>query len=146
MSTGRQHTAPLLRCPADAARRGRHHRPSPWRQAWHDGTDVERRFLPAEPSPSGAAFSHLPRSLEELGEEECFALLQSQDLGRLAIVRDGRPEIFPVNYTLVDHIIVIRTQPGVKLSYATLAHVAFEVEDIDRDTREGWGRRGPGTG
>ncbi len=94
--------------------------------------------FPAEPSPSGAASSHLPRSLEELGEEECFALLQSQDLGRLAIVRDGRPEIFPVNYALVDHIIVIRTQPGVKLSYATLAHVAFEVEDIDRDTREGW--------
>ncbi len=92
----------------------------------------------AKPGPAGTEASDLPRELEEIDEEECFALLQSQDLGRLAIVRDGRPEIFPVNYALTDHIIVIRTQPGVKLTYATLAHVAFEVEDIDRDTREGW--------
>jgi hypothetical protein len=78
------------------------------------------------------------RELLELAEEECLALLGTQDLGRLAIVRDGRPEIFPVNYSLIDHVIVIRTQPGVKLTYASLAHVAFEVEEIDRDTREGW--------
>ncbi len=78
------------------------------------------------------------RHLDEIAEEECFDLLRSQDLGRLAIVRDGRPEIFPVNYAISDRIIAIRTQPGVKLTYASLAHVAFEVEDINPDTREGW--------
>ncbi len=78
------------------------------------------------------------RQLDDIGEEECFDLLRTQDLGRLAIVRDGRPEIFPVNYAISDHIIAIGTQPGVKLTYASLTHVAFEVEDIDRDTREGW--------
>lgn len=78
------------------------------------------------------------RQLDDIGEEECFDLLQTQDLGRLAIVRDGRPEIFPVNYAISDRIIAIRTQPGVKLTYASLAHVAFEVENIDPDTREGW--------
>jgi uncharacterized protein len=78
------------------------------------------------------------RDLEEIGEEECFALLESQDMGRLAIVRDGRPEIFPVNYALSDRTITIRSQPGVKLAHASLDWVAFEVEDIDRDTREGW--------
>ncbi len=78
------------------------------------------------------------RQLDNIGEEECFELLQSQDLGRLAIVRDGRPEIFPVNYAISERIIAIRTEPGVKLTYASLAHVAFEVEQIDPDTREGW--------
>lgn len=78
------------------------------------------------------------RELVEIDQEECYALLRTQDLGRLAIVRDGRPEIFPVNYRLTDHIIVIRTHPGVKLTYASLGHVAFEVEQIDRDSREGW--------
>jgi len=78
------------------------------------------------------------RGLEEIGEDECFALLQSQDLGRLAIVRDGQPEIFPVNYGLDGHTVTIRTQPGVKLVNAILAKVAFEVEDIDQVSREGW--------
>lgn len=78
------------------------------------------------------------RLLDEIGEDECFALLHRQDLGRLAIVRDGRPEIFPVNYAMSDRTIAIRTQPGVKLTYASLAHVAFEVEKIDPVTREGW--------
>jgi uncharacterized protein len=78
------------------------------------------------------------RRLEEIGEDECFALLATRDLGRLAVVHDGRPEIFPVNYALADRIVVIRTQPGVKLNAASLAHVAFEVEDIDSGSREGW--------
>jgi nitroimidazol reductase NimA-like FMN-containing flavoprotein (pyridoxamine 5'-phosphate oxidase superfamily) len=104
------------------------------------GPMVDRRRGTSEPDRPDAepGSSDRGRELDEIGEEECYALLQTQDLGRLAIVRDGRPEIFPVNYALSDHIIVIRTQPGVKLSNASFAHVAFEVEDIDLDTREGW--------
>lgn len=78
------------------------------------------------------------RELAEIGEEECFRLLQLRNLGRLAIVRDGQPEIFPVNYSMDGHTVVMRTQPGVKLTYAPLARVAFEVEDIDLVQREGW--------
>jgi nitroimidazol reductase NimA-like FMN-containing flavoprotein (pyridoxamine 5'-phosphate oxidase superfamily) len=78
------------------------------------------------------------QELREIGEDECFALLESQDLGRLAVVREGRPEIFPVNYALDGRTITIRTGTGVKLNYASLAHVAFEVEDLDPVTREGW--------
>ena len=78
------------------------------------------------------------RTLEEIGEDECFALLAGQDLGRLAVVRDGQPEIFPVNYAIDGHTITIRTQPGIKLTYASLARIAFEVEEIDPVSREGW--------
>jgi len=76
--------------------------------------------------------------LSEIGEEECLALLAGQTLGRLAVIRDGRPEIFPVNYALDGRTITIRTASGAKLSFGSFAHVAFEVEDIDPVTREGW--------
>jgi uncharacterized protein len=78
------------------------------------------------------------QELEEIGEEECFALLGGQTLGRLVVVRDGRPEVFPVNYAMDGRTIVIRTAEGVKLDYGSLAHVAFEVEDIDQTARAGW--------
>jgi hypothetical protein len=96
------------------------------------------------PSESSHAESGRPeppaggQELNEIGEDECFALLGRQDLGRLAVVRDGRPEIFPVNYAMDGRTITIRTGSGAKLTYASLAHVAFEVEDIDPVTREGW--------
>lgn len=78
------------------------------------------------------------RALTPIGEDECFELLASQTLGRLAVLRDGRPEIFPVNYALDGRTVIIRTAAGVKLDYGSFAHVAFEVERIDPDTREGW--------
>jgi uncharacterized protein len=78
------------------------------------------------------------RVLSELDEQECYALLASRTLGRLAVVRDGRPEIFPVNYAMEGTTVTLRTAPGVKLSFGSFAHVAFEVEDIDPVTREGW--------
>jgi len=73
-----------------------------------------------------------------IGEEECFELLASQNLGRLAVIRDGRPEIFPVNYALDGRTVIIRTAAGAKLDFGSFAHVAFEVEQIDPATREGW--------
>jgi uncharacterized protein len=76
--------------------------------------------------------------LSEIDEQECYALLATQSLGRLAVVRDGRPEIFPVNYAMDGTTITLRTAPGVKLSFGSFAHVAFEVEDIDPATRQGW--------
>jgi uncharacterized protein len=79
-----------------------------------------------------------PRVLSPIGEDECFDLLRSQNLGRVALLRDGRPEIFPVNYALDGRTIVIRTASGVKLDYGSFSHVAFEVERIDPDTRQGW--------
>lgn len=36
-------------------------------------------------------------SLEVLSEEECLGLLASNEVGRLAVVVDGQPLIFPVN-------------------------------------------------
>ncbi len=73
-----------------------------------------------------------------IGEDECFGLLAGQCLGRLAVIRDGRPEIFPVNYALDGKTVIIRTAAGAKLDYGSFSHVAFEVEQIDLETRQGW--------
>lgn len=61
----------------------------------------------------------------------CWELLRQAVVGRLAVVVDGGPEIFPVNY-LVDHgSIIFRTAEGTKLANAIDGPVAFEVDDYD---------------
>ena len=64
-----------------------------------------------------------------LGGHECWELLRSQEVGRLAVAIANRPDIFPVNY-VVDHAtIVFRTDEGTKLAAAVLGEaVAFEVD------------------
>jgi nitroimidazol reductase NimA-like FMN-containing flavoprotein (pyridoxamine 5'-phosphate oxidase superfamily) len=47
--------------------------------------------------------------LEVLGEAECRALLAANRVGRIAIVVDNQPAIFPVNYVFDDHSIVFHT-------------------------------------
>ena len=50
--------------------------------------------------------------LEELSETECLKLLSRHSLGRVGVVVDGQPQIFPVNYALKERLIVFRTAPG----------------------------------
>jgi uncharacterized protein len=75
----------------------------------------------------------------ELDRAQCEALLASDDVGRLAVVVDGQPHIVPVNYaTPGGGVVVFRTDAGTVLTEASLAHVALEVDAIDRATRTGW--------
>ena len=76
--------------------------------------------------------------LEEIPEQECLALLKGHEIGRLVVVEDGRPVVFPVNYTVDGRTVAVRTDPGAKLAWATLGPVAVEVDDIDIATHEGW--------
>jgi len=72
-----------------------------------------------------------------LDEHECWELLRSQEVGRLAVAIENRPDIFPVNY-VVDHgTVVFRTAEGTKWAAAVLgASVAFEVDG--EITEEAW--------
>jgi nitroimidazol reductase NimA-like FMN-containing flavoprotein (pyridoxamine 5'-phosphate oxidase superfamily) len=69
---------------------------------------------------------------------ECFDLLAREEVGRLAVVVGGRPEIFPVNYVVEGDGVVFRTDPGTKLAGAVRGPVAFEVDHLDRATRSAW--------
>lgn len=78
------------------------------------------------------------RIYEELSAPECLDLLRSHHLGRIAVIVDGRPIIFPVNYTLDGEAVVFRTDTGTKLSGAAMGRVAFEIDSGDEATRTGW--------
>jgi nitroimidazol reductase NimA-like FMN-containing flavoprotein (pyridoxamine 5'-phosphate oxidase superfamily) len=78
------------------------------------------------------------RVYEELSIAECLELLGGHHIGRIAVVLDGHPFVFPVNYALDGDSVVFRTAPGTKLSGAALGHVAFEIDEVDATTRTGW--------
>ena len=76
--------------------------------------------------------------IEELSQTECLRLLAAHEVGRVAVVVDGRPVILPVNYRTDDGTVVFRTDAGTKLQGAAMSHVAFEIDEIDQDSHEGW--------
>jgi uncharacterized protein len=76
---------------------------------------------------------------EELTKSECFRLLSGERLGRVAVVDDQGPVIFPVNFVLDRHMVVFRTDEGTKLGAAARGgRVAFEVDGADEAARTGW--------
>ena len=92
--------------------------------------------MPASPAgePRPAA-----RQLHELTRSECFELLAGGHLGRLAVVDDRGPVVFPVNYVLDRHTVVFRTEEGTPLHAASRgSRVCFEVDGTDESTHTGW--------
>jgi len=77
--------------------------------------------------------------MEILEPHECWQLVRSAEVGRLAVAIMNQPDIFPVNY-VVDHgSVVFRTAEGTKLAAATLgSSVAFEVDGYEPDQGEAW--------
>jgi uncharacterized protein len=76
--------------------------------------------------------------LEVLNEAECRELLGSRHFGRLGVVDEGGPVVLPVNYVFDRGRVAIRTDPGTKLDAASLARVAFEVDQVDEVSHTGW--------
>jgi len=89
---------------------------------------------------SSSASSPDPRTgLIDIAVDECWDLLRSKEVGRLAVTVGTAPDVFPVNYRVVGGEIVVRTDAGTKLAAATLMpSVAFEIDDIDTAGRLGW--------
>lgn len=77
--------------------------------------------------------------LRALNSHECMLLLASQSIGRLVYTRAALPAVHPVNYLLEDHAILIRTSSTSKPAAARGEEiVAFQVDDLDPNTRSGW--------
>jgi nitroimidazol reductase NimA-like FMN-containing flavoprotein (pyridoxamine 5'-phosphate oxidase superfamily) len=91
----------------------------------------------------------LPRDaqaiMEKLDEAECLRLVADSVIGRIAFVGQYDLTVLPVNYRLVDGVILFRTAQdslaGEDLRTG-IAHadykVAFEVDHFDETAREGW--------
>lgn len=83
--------------------------------------------------------------VEDLDEEECLRLVAAQDVGRIAYTGRFGVTVFPVNYRWHDGSIVFRTGQNSPMDEdlrTGSAHaeyqVAFEVDELDARTREGW--------
>lgn len=76
---------------------------------------------------------------QELTKSECFGLLAREHLGRVAVVDDLGPVVFPVSFVLDRHMVVLRTGAGTKLDAAIRgSRVAFEIDGADPATCTGW--------
>jgi hypothetical protein len=77
--------------------------------------------------------------VHELTMEECYRLLATAQLGRLALSHRALPVVLPVSFLLHERTIVIQTTAGSVLDAAReVPVVAFETDDIDPRTYAGW--------
>ena len=79
--------------------------------------------------------------LIDISPEECADLLAAATLGRLGVVIDGRPEIFPVNhvYDRQSGCVAFPTNARTKLHGALdWPWVAYEVDGVGPGDEGGW--------
>lgn len=76
--------------------------------------------------------------LHRMDRAECLALLEAEDVGRLAVVQGNVPAIFPVNYAIDGEDVVFRSSPGTKVAHGAGSPAAFEIDHLDREHRRGW--------
>lgn len=89
----------------------------------------------SEPGSAGPPAGHLV----ELTAEECWVSLRGEPVGRLAWNGPEGPTVMPVNFTVSQGGIEVRTT-----AYSEAAHlsedsaVTFQVDRIDPTSRTGW--------
>ncbi|WP_019633347.1 pyridoxamine 5'-phosphate oxidase family protein [Actinomadura atramentaria] len=77
--------------------------------------------------------------LQILDDGACRALLAAVPIGRIVFTDRALPAVQPVNFTLVDGDVVVRTSSDSRLAAAVRdAVVAFEADDYDARTGTGW--------
>lgn len=76
--------------------------------------------------------------LQLLTRDECLELLGHGSLGRVAFTERALPAIRPVNYALLGHQVVLRSQVDGLGSRLDGQVVAFEVDEIDAEHGTGW--------
>ena len=65
----------------------------------------------------------------ELTWERCWELLEQESFGRLSVTTDSGADIFPINFTVHERALYMRTAPGSKLvDIIKYPLVAFEID------------------
>jgi nitroimidazol reductase NimA-like FMN-containing flavoprotein (pyridoxamine 5'-phosphate oxidase superfamily) len=79
------------------------------------------------------------RRFEAIGREQCFDLLATNHVGRVAWQAADLPQILPVTYAMYQGSVYFRTTPdGILSELAQPTRVALEVDELDQQTRSGW--------
>jgi hypothetical protein len=115
-----------------------------------DTVDQRGEGVDARPSGRGgimaATDSWFRGELLELDIDECWELLRSKRVGRVAYCGPEGPQVVPMNYVVTDDGLLFRTSP-----YSALGHhlrvdvAAFQVDEIDDFTESGWSVLASGT-
>jgi uncharacterized protein len=79
------------------------------------------------------------KSWHILDTAECWVLLEARHLGRLAFVDQDGPVVLPVNYAVVNDVVIFKTDAGSKLDAALRGdRLAFEIDGFDALEQVGW--------
>lgn len=77
--------------------------------------------------------------LVDLMQDECLQLLRQEVVGRVALCTPTGPRIVPVNYTVFEDSVVMRTVPyGLLGTLGRSALLALEADHVDGRTHDGW--------
>jgi len=77
--------------------------------------------------------------LEHLDPATCWELLAATPVGRIGVIHDSAPEIYPVNHVVDGRSIVFRTDPGTKLrGLLRSPSVCYQVDGLDPEAATGW--------
>ena len=77
--------------------------------------------------------------LREIDEAECWELLTSREVGRVAYDDELGPMVVPLTYLRVEGSLLFRVAPYSELArHLPESRAAIEVDDIDYFTRTGW--------
>ena len=82
-----------------------------------------------------------PKGMRALDAVTCLDHLAGHvvKVGTLAIVRDGAPDLYPMNYALQSGAVTFRTAGGTKLdTLLNGSRVAFAVTEVDPAWHDGW--------
>jgi uncharacterized protein len=114
-------------------------------------------YRPVEPPPGQGPWTLRPASVtahadamdareektsmvpdESLTVTQCWAHLRKGVVGRVAVVHEGRPDVFPVNYAVDHGSVVFRTGSGALFRSSDGHAVAFEVDGYDAGEAAAW--------
>jgi len=105
-----------------------------------EGTSGDAHVSPAGPEPAATR-----PALERLNEAECLRLISPGGIGRLAFTGRYGLTVLPVTYKVHEGSIMFRiatdgpTGEDLHTGIANAEYeVAFEIDDINPATREGW--------
>ncbi len=77
--------------------------------------------------------------MEHLSAESCWELLATTPVGRVVVMVDGAPEVYPVNFVVDGRSVAFRTAPGSKLrGLERFPTTCFEADMFEPDVHAAW--------
>ncbi len=88
--------------------------------------------------PPGQAGPSTHPVLQVLTAAECYDLLSSGGVGRVAFTAADGPVVLPVNYAMAGQTVIFRTAPDTLLAGYLDGPAGFEVDRLDEALSQGW--------